>query len=327
MAHEIDLISRTDLNGSMAFIEGQTPWHGLGQTLTPDAPFEVWLDQAGMNFQIEEAPVLWYDDMTDEVNTFPDRKILYRNDTRAELGITGDKTYNVVQPSEILEFHRSLVESANATLETAGVLFGGKRFWSLSRMTDSFKLATGDTINSYLLAMSGVGISTRVKRTSVCVVCNNTLEMSLRQGGQSFAVPHSTSFNPDEVKGRLGLEDNYWSEFCEDVQLMASRVVTDAEAAEFFLKVLGDMSKDLADPINANNKNMAKVIQLFKGGAMGSELASRKDTAWGLVSAVTEFADHHRLTKSLDARFDAAQFGDWAKIKADSYQYALQLAA
>ena len=39
---------------TMAFT-GQTPWHGLGNQLTPNQPLEVWAEQAGMDWRIESS--------------------------------------------------------------------------------------------------------------------------------------------------------------------------------------------------------------------------------------------------------------------------------
>ena len=47
MSHEIDNTAGRD---AMAYI-GQTPWHGLGQALTPNAPLETWQDEAGLNWE------------------------------------------------------------------------------------------------------------------------------------------------------------------------------------------------------------------------------------------------------------------------------------
>ena len=47
MAHQIE---------QMAYV-GQTPWHGLGNQLTPNQPIEVWAKQAGMDWQIESSNV------------------------------------------------------------------------------------------------------------------------------------------------------------------------------------------------------------------------------------------------------------------------------
>ena len=36
---------------------GERPWHGLGNKLAPQQSIEVWRQQAGMDWQIEEAEV------------------------------------------------------------------------------------------------------------------------------------------------------------------------------------------------------------------------------------------------------------------------------
>ena len=45
MAHQIE---------QMAYV-GQTPWHGLGNQLSPNQPIEVWAKQAGMDWRIESS--------------------------------------------------------------------------------------------------------------------------------------------------------------------------------------------------------------------------------------------------------------------------------
>ena len=41
---------------TMAFV-GDTPWHGLGNPLSPNQPIEVWAQQAGMDWRIESSNV------------------------------------------------------------------------------------------------------------------------------------------------------------------------------------------------------------------------------------------------------------------------------
>ena len=53
MAHMID---ETTGRAAMAYI-GATPWHGLGQALTPDATIEQWTEQAGLNYRVLESVV------------------------------------------------------------------------------------------------------------------------------------------------------------------------------------------------------------------------------------------------------------------------------
>ena len=53
MAHMIDT---TTGRAAMAYT-GQTPWHGLGQALTPGADIDTWTRQAGLGYTVLESPV------------------------------------------------------------------------------------------------------------------------------------------------------------------------------------------------------------------------------------------------------------------------------
>ncbi|ENU94256.1 hypothetical protein F971_00153 [Acinetobacter vivianii] len=43
-----------------------------------------------------------------------------------------------------------------------------------------------------------------------------------------------------------------------------------------------------------NGRAMSKVMTMFNGHGRGAELSSAKDTAYGLLCAITEFTDHER---------------------------------
>lgn len=117
MAHQIE---------QMAYV-GTTPWHGLGNRLTPKQPLEIWQREAGMDWQILESPVHFKSEVIGHLGTihsFPEQKVLFRSDTKAPLSVVSSR-YHTVQPREVLEFYRDLTEVSGYELETAGVLKGG----------------------------------------------------------------------------------------------------------------------------------------------------------------------------------------------------------
>ena len=65
----------------------------------------------------------------------------------------------------------------------------------------------------------------------------------------------------------------------------------------------------------------------YHGHDRHRELESANGTAWGLLSAVTEFVDHHKQARSNDNRLDSAWFGQGAQIKQRALDTALQLVA
>ena len=104
----------------MAYI-GDVPWHGLGNQLSAKEPIEVWAQQSGMDWTICESPVSFMTKDADShgtIVTFPENKVLFRSDTKAPLSVVSQR-FQVVQPSEILEFYRDLTEVSGFELETA----------------------------------------------------------------------------------------------------------------------------------------------------------------------------------------------------------------
>lgn len=312
---------------NMAYVDA-TPWHGLGNQLPANQPIEIWQKQAGMDWQINETPVLF--NVSDEgglhVKAHTDSKVLFRSDNHAPLSVVS-KRYKVVQPHDVLEFYRDLTEAEGFQLETAGVLKEGKKLWALAKTGQSTLLKGGDKVNGYLLLATSCDgtLCTTAQFTSVRVVCNNTLQMAVNDSSGAVKVPHSTKFDPQLVKQELGLGLTSWDRFVADLKLMAERDVHKFEAMNFLVNVLGDPEMPLAE--QPNQKALQNVYALFQGKSMGSDMASANGTAWGLLNAVTQFVDHERRARSQDHRLDSAWFGQGASIKAKAYHEAMKLAA
>lgn len=308
---------------NMAYVNA-TPWHGLGNPLTEKQPLEVWLHEAGMNWDILDNPVLYRS--PEGLQSFADNKVLYRSDTLAPLSVVS-KRFQVVQPCEVLEFYRDLVELGGFQLETAGVLKGGKKLWALARTGQEALLKGTDQVKAYLLLATACDgtLATTAQFTSVRVVCNNTLQMATENGSGAIKVPHSTKFDPDKVKQQLGLGVSTWQHFIADMHRLSERPVNSFEARRYLVEVLGDPA--LYFHQQPNTKTLNHVFELFAGQGMGSNLASANGTAWGLVNAVTQFIDHERRARSTDNRLDSAWFGIGALIKQKALDVALKLAA
>ena len=312
---------------SMAFVR-DTPWHGLGNRLPDKQPLEVWLEAAGMDWEIKTTDVLFRvgEGRNFNVHPNPDAKVLYRSDTLAPLSVVSPR-YKVVQPREILEFYRDLVSLGGFALETAGVLKDGKKLWALAKTGEETLLKGGDRVKGYLLLATSCDgtLATTAQFTSVRVVCNNTLQMATADRNGAIKVPHSTQFDPDQVKQALGVGAAAWTTFAENAQALSGRKVNRMDVTKYIIEVLGDRNAPIAD--QPNEKALKTVIDLFAGKGKGSTLGSAEGTAWGLVNAVTEYVDHHRRARSRDNRLDSAWFGQGATIKEKACLEALKLVA
>jgi phage/plasmid-like protein (TIGR03299 family) len=320
MSHEIQTI---------AFINNE-PWHGLGNRLTPNQSIERWQHQAGMDWQIKEAPVLFNAEQGEgsllNLRSNADSKVLYRSDNLEPLSVVS-KRYQTVQPKEVLEFYRDLVAAGGFQLETAGVLKGGRKLWALAKTGQETMLKGGDKVKAYLLLATSCdgSLATTAQFTSIRVVCNNTLQLAVADSKGAVKVPHSTRFDPILVKQELGLGLSAWDKFNESIHLLAERKVNKFETMNFLVDVLGDPSLPLHE--QPNQKAIQNVYHLFGGAGKGSDMASANGTAWGLLNGITEHVDSHRRAMSQDHRLDSAWFGLGAQIKAKAFESAMAFAA
>jgi phage/plasmid-like protein (TIGR03299 family) len=259
------------------------------------------------------------------IRPFADSKVLYRSDSLAPLSVVSPR-YKVVQPSEVLEFYRDLVSAGGFELETAGVLKGGRKLWALAKTGQEAMLKGGDRVKAYLLLATSCDgtLCTTAQFTSVRVVCNNTLQMAVKDRTGAVKVPHSTVFDPQQVKDALGLGLSAWDRFIGNIKQLSQRTVSPEEACQFFREVLDEpLVEGVEDAVTS--KALQQVSALYSGGGMGSLLAGTKGTAWGLVNAMTEYVDHRRRARSQDYRLDSAWFGQGAQLKGKALEHALAL--
>lgn len=314
---------------SMAFV-GQTPWHGLGNKLSEKQPIEVWAQQAGMDWHIQSGDVRFVEGHNNlgSIHAFPEQQVLYRSDTKAPLSVVS-RRFQVVQPEEILEFYRDLTEIGGYELETAGVLKGGRKLWALARTGQSTTIKGRDEVNGYLLLATACDgtLSTTAQFTSVRVVCNNTLAIALGDNAGAVRVSHRSTFDADVVKRQLGIATSSWDGFMARMKALSECKVTDTRATAFISRVLAPTYDIDAKPSTANQNAQKAVLRLYDGQGMGAEFASASGTAWGLVSSVTQYVDHHRRARSQDNRLDAAWFGQGAALKQKAWDEALKMVA
>jgi phage/plasmid-like protein (TIGR03299 family) len=317
---------------NMAYIN-EVPWHGLGASLPITADLDQWREAAGLKWALESSPVKYQVDGIVRQFEMEDRKVIYRNDTKAPLSVMSSG-YQVVQPETIVEFFRDLIGDAGYQMETMGSLRGGRTIWALANTEKVATIMGQDRLKAYLmLATSCDGsMATVAQFTSVRVVCNNTLEFSLNgQAGGRLSVPHSTVFKPEAVRNQLLQGGKAFDNFIENADALAHRKVSKTEAVEFFINLLGieevENVNDLSEVSDAGKvKRVAELYSLFEKG-VGQQTRSAEGTAWGLVNAATRFYDHEVRARSNDNRLNSAWFGNNRSLKNQAFSSALKLVA
>ena len=326
MAHMID---ETTGRAAMAYT-GQTPWHNLGQPLTAGADIETWTREAGLAYSVLESPVLFETTATTELQRWPNRKVLHRSDTGAPLAVVSDG-YRVVQPAEVMEFFKTMVGLGGFELETAGALSDGRRIWALAKVGEAAPVVDGDLVKPYLLLGTSYDgtMATIAKFTAIRVVCNNTItaavggyangrvvagEADTSKGYLKSAVRvlHSERFDPEAVRLQLGIVASEFDRFMIQARQLA-HVPMSGEECDSFVRELLKPYHTAAKPIE-ESKAYKRVLQLFNGAAIGSDIDGVRGTRWAALNAVTELIDHER-GRTDGTRMESAWFGTGNAIK------------
>lgn len=308
MAHMIDT---TTGRAAIAYA-GATPWHSLGQQLTPNASIETWTREAGLAYTVLESPVLFKTEAASEPEVFKGRKVLHRSDTGGALAVVSDG-YHVVQPAEVMGFFEKLVSIGGFQLETAGVLSHGRRVWGLARVNDGAEILGGDVVRPYvLLGTSYDGtMATVAKFTSVRVVCHNTITAALGSG-DAVRVLHSERFDADRVRQDLGIVSDAWDRFLIQSRQLAGETLS-ATDADIFVASLMEPYKTPGTPVR-ESRAYRRILELFNGKAIGADIPGVAGTRWGMLNAVTQLVDHER-GRSDNTRMESAWFGSGAAVK------------
>ena len=324
MAHELDFST-----GKAAFArvtQSTPPWHGLGQEVDQNASLEVWAQQAGLDWHANRSVVEYTSGNT--LHTYQDKHVLHRSDTGRPLSVVS-ADYKIVQPLEIIDFFKDLTTSSGFQIETMGALKEGRRIWALARVGENAKIMDDEVAPYLMLATSYDGsMATIAKFTSVRIVCNNTLQASLRSstGKRYVTVPHSAIFNAESVRAELGIALNSWDLFKLQANRMAKRTLLPAGADEFLVELFQAVTpmKAVEPETVRKSKGYKRILDLFNGDQRGSCMDAMNFTLWGMVNAVTEYVDHEQ-GRSQDNRLEQAWFGTGAKLKELAFEVAEEM--
>lgn len=316
MAHELEFV-----NGevSMAW-SGDVPWHGLGVKVPYDLTPDQMLEAANLNWNVEKVPA--FANINGE-NVMINRSALVRDRDSKILDIVTDD-WNPVQNSEAFEFFNEFVAAGDMQMHTAGSLKGGQIVWGLAKVNESFELFKGDKIDSYLLFSNfhRYGFSTDVRFTPIRVVCNNTLTLSLSSDVERMAkISHRKVFNPDEVKGMLGVASDKLQKYKEMAQFLGSKKAKNEDIVEYFCRVFpvsGSGEKKRKDL--SKNASLAFAALDMQPGAEYAE-----GSWWQPFNAVTYITDH-LAGKTADSRLSSAWYGYNKGLKTKALELAIEMA-
>jgi hypothetical protein len=143
-------------------------------------------------------------------------------------------------------------------------------------------------------------------------------------------VYHDSIIDPATVKADLGIYETVWANFIETAKRLASIKLTRDKAVAILRSVFDDspiesVATRIADEeFVLANETPRRILGLYEGAGIGSNLTSALGTGWGLVNAVTQDVDHFGSNRN--SRLNSAWFGPGAARKQAVVDAVLDLA-
>lgn len=212
---------------------GVTPWHGIGEVIKGTLSSEEAIKVAGLDWDVIPKPI--YDEFGREIPGF---KVNQRSSDQKNLGIVTNR-YKIVQNREAFAFTDALL-GEGVQYESAGSLASGKRVWMLARLENT--TIAEENIDPYLVftnSHDGTG-AVRVAITPVRVICNNTLNLALKQASRHWSCAHKGDIQSKLEEARYTLEsaDRYMKALEEEFGELKMKKLSDSQVDQMTDKLL-----------------------------------------------------------------------------------------
>lgn len=318
----------------------EVPWHGLGIILPEYIPaLEV---QAAANLTWKVTKEELFSTINGKQVKIPSFYSIVRDDINLPLGVVGD-TYEPFQNDQMFEFMDSFCSTTGAKIETAGSLRNGKIVWALATAGET-EYVKNDPVNQYFLFKNSFdgGSSVNIAFTNVRVVCNNTLTMALNGASNMWKVNHTSAMldKIETAKKTVFLQHKNAQAMAQAMDKMIAYKMTEEMTVKAVQNIVARELKDIIDKANNEaaiveatkhtEKTTNKILELCETGA-GADIPGVRGTAYGVLNACTEYADHYKTVRRTDGRteaetrFESIIMGGarYFKDKAFNYLYAM----
>ncbi|HEX8356885.1 MAG TPA: DUF932 domain-containing protein, partial [Segetibacter sp.] len=324
MAHNIN---RNELTGKDSFFSvKQKAWHGLGQIVEDYPTSKEAIIFAGLDYEVIKADLFTTSFNPDGQAVDNTKKITshfstIRKDTGDVLGVVGGK-YEVVQNKTAFTFFDSLVTSdSGIKYETAGALGKGERVFITAKMPDVIKVGRKDVIEEYIFLTTSHDSSGSIMAafTPVRIVCNNTLNMALRDHSNAVFIKHTANAETklkeaariisisNSMSDQLETMFNKWSKIrIDDRELKKLIQLAMAPTPEVFKAVA---EENTAFEFTKNFENVCGDVFEYAMSSPTQQMETTAGTLFGAYNAVTGYYQNVKAYKSSDQKLESIVFG------------------
>jgi phage/plasmid-like protein (TIGR03299 family) len=291
MAHNINNNINT---GKDAFFSvKEKAWHGLGTIVNEYPTSEEAIIYAGLDYEVIKKPI-----QTTEGENIKSHFATVRTDTAQILGVVGSK-YEVVQNKTAFSFFDALVDNNGIQYETAGALGDGEKIFITAKMPEIIKVGRNDLIEEYIFLTTshdGSG-SIMAAFTPIRIVCNNTLNMALKNHSNAVFIKHTANAEQklNEAARIIKIADST-SELLKTVFNKWSKTrINDPELKKLIALAMSP-NKEVFAAVATENKSFEFSKQFEEVCGQVFEYAMTSDTQQMETTAGTLFGAYNAIT-------------------------------
>ena len=300
MAHNLEM----EGNDVAFALRGKPAWHNLANRIfsqDEDVSTATMLEEAKLsNWNVRLSPLTDY--IPETFNDVSQNSLVLRTNPfngGTDVLATVGKRYHVLQNEELFAFADNIHDAdPNCRWESAGSLKKGKIVFGTVDIPRTMVLdpqGANDETKLYLIVWTSHDGSVAVQAaiTPVRVVCQNTLNLAMKNAKQSFKIRHTQS-----VEGRiqvaretLGLALGYFDEFEKEAQGLFAQSITDAEFSKLIRTIYPKPDVENKGTLKKWENKVVLIDDLYHNSPTNATI---KGTKWGAFNALTERLDYFR---------------------------------
>jgi phage/plasmid-like protein (TIGR03299 family) len=204
-----------------------------------------------------------------------------------------------VQNEELFAFADAIHDADPACRwESAGSLKKGRVVFGTVDIPRTMVLdpqGANDQTKLYLIVWTSHDGSVAVQAavTPVRVVCQNTLNLAMRNAKQSFKIRHTQSVDGriQVARETLGLALGYFDEFEKEAQALYSQAITDLEFNKLITSIYPKPETEAKNALKRWENKIVLINDLYHTSPTNETI---KGTKWGAFNALTERLDYFR---------------------------------
>lgn len=312
-------------------------WHGLGTVVETEMTVSEALKLGGLDFQVNKSPNVHripveFSDPVEIISE--DSFFTYRTDNNRVLGSHVGGYYTPLQNEEAFGMIDEVVQQGNLVIETAGSLWGGKTVFVCARQKNPIVVGKDDETYQYLVMSNSHDGSMAATAffTGVRVVCNNTLNLSLKNCINKKSIKHfkNVKHSYNEALKMIGVIETNHTHATEAFNSLSKSKMTQRLFFDYLANVFFEpgerkrikSGEPVKDVISTQKSKLIESVIDYSYTGVGQPEAGEM-SAWWAYNGVAGYFSNIKEYKSPDRKMERVVWNEDANVNAKALHLAL----